>query len=143
MLLELRDSVACCLFFEIHIDLETVYCENTNKVDYKLVFHTFYSNYKVYSCWFVMTFVALIFLSMNWDNIGMFWFRRKLNFVNAKIKNFSYNFRNQIFVQFNYISEISSCWQDFLMLRLLIMFSTSLRLVFLKWKVESSALALI
>ena len=38
---------------------------------------------------------------------------------------------------------ISSCWQDFLMLRLLIIFSTSLQLVFLKWKVESKALALI
>ena len=37
----------------------------------------------------------------------------------------------------------SSCWQDFLMLRLLIIFSTSLQLVFLKWKFESSALALI
>ena len=35
----------------------------------------------------------------------------------------------------------SSCWQDFLMLRLLIIFSTSLQLVFLKWKFESSALA--
>ena len=34
----------------------------------------------------------------------------------------------------------SSCWQDFLMLRLLIIFSTSLQLVFLKWKFESSAL---
>ena len=39
--------------------------------------------------------------------------------------------------------RISSCWQDFLMLRLLIIFSTSLQLVFLKWKFESSALALI
>ena len=38
---------------------------------------------------------------------------------------------------------ISICWQDYLMLRLLIIFSISLQLVFLKWKVESSALALI
>ena len=37
----------------------------------------------------------------------------------------------------------SSCWQDFLMLTLLIIFSASLQLVFLKWKFESSALALI
>ena len=31
--------------------------------------------------------------------------------------------------------RISSCWQDFLMSRLLIIFSTSFPLVFLKWKV--------
>ena len=37
----------------------------------------------------------------------------------------------------------SSCWQDFLMLRLLIIFSISLQLLFLKWKVELNALALI
>ena len=36
-----------------------------------------------------------------------------------------------------------SSWQDFLMLRLLIIFSTSLQQVFLKWKVESNPLALI
>ena len=37
----------------------------------------------------------------------------------------------------------SSCWQDFLLLRLLTIFSTSLQVVFLKWKVESNPLALI
>ena len=38
---------------------------------------------------------------------------------------------------------ISSCWLDFLMLRLLVIFLTSLQLVFLKREVESSALVLI
>ena len=38
---------------------------------------------------------------------------------------------------------ISSCWQDFLLLRSLIIFSTSLQLVFLKGIVESNVWALI
>ena len=38
---------------------------------------------------------------------------------------------------------ISYCWQEFLMLRLLIIFSASLQLLFLKLKAESNALALI
>ena len=39
VLLELRDSAACCILFKIHIDLETVYFQNTDQVDYKVVFH--------------------------------------------------------------------------------------------------------
>ena len=47
-LLELRVSAACYILFEIHIALGIVYFQNIDKVDYKLVFHTLYSNQIVY-----------------------------------------------------------------------------------------------
>ena len=47
-LLELRGNVACCILFEIHIDLGIEYVQNTDKVYYTLVLQTLESNYKVY-----------------------------------------------------------------------------------------------
>ena len=43
-----KRRAACCILFEINIDFGTANFQNTNKVNYTLVFHTLLSNYKVY-----------------------------------------------------------------------------------------------
>ena len=73
------------------------------KILIKLIY-TFFIHFRVirkYTYWSVITFAALIFLFMNWNNTYIIWFRKKLTFVNARNETFSYKLSNQIFAVLN------------------------------------------